>query len=89
MQLAFHLGEGDVGERAGLSVDGMGAGVQGAPPVGESAGDDGAEFLRSGSQVTASVGVVKVREDAEVGGVSGRWRVGGKVKGNGFARVPV
>ena len=91
VELAFHFGEGGVGQTAGLGVGGMGSGVEGAPAIGHAAGHDGAEFLRHGGEVAAGFGiwVGEVREDAEVGGAGGRCGVGGEVERDGFAGAPV
>jgi len=42
VESVFHRGKNGVGERAGLGVGGVGAGVESAPAVGEAAGDDSA-----------------------------------------------
>jgi len=80
VELALHFGESGVGERAGVSVGRASAGVEGAPAVGEAAGDDGAKFLRGGSQIATGVRVVEVGEDAELRGIGRRCGVGGEVE---------
>ena len=89
VELAFHFGEGGVGQTAGLGVGGMGSGVEGAPAIGHAAGHDGAEFLCGGGEVATGVWVGEVREDAELRGVGGRRGAGGEVERDGFAGAPV
>ena len=90
VELALYFGEGGVGECARLGVGWIGAGVEGAPAIGEAAGDDGAKGLRGGGEVAARVRVSKGREDTKARGISaGRRGVWVEVEFDGLAGVPV
>ena len=80
VEAALEPGQGGVGERAGLGVGWMGAGMEGTPAVGEAAGNDGAEGLRGGGEVTTRVGLKQRSEDAERCRVSGEFEAGGQVE---------